>query len=100
MKQSEVDKLLRRQQEDLRKFSELKESERREQEIKLKEQLEKRRRDRGKERQQELQTEEDIRQYEEQVVRKLCDTQIALSDEERTKIIHEHEKQMVNLENK
>ncbi|CAD5113133.1 DgyrCDS2321 [Dimorphilus gyrociliatus] len=95
----DAERLLRRHQEELRKFSELKESERDQQKLKLKEKLEKRRLERGRERQQELQTEEDIRQYEEQVVRKLCDGQIALSADERQKIIQEHEKQMVNIEN-
>ena len=41
-----------------------------------------------------------LRDHEENVVRKLMDNQLAMSEDERERIMAEHEKQMVKLENK
>lgn len=48
---------------------------------------------------QELDEQTTLRDHEEKIVQKLVDNQVAISEEERTKIMQEHEKQMVKLEN-
>ncbi|KAL3864064.1 hypothetical protein ACJMK2_005770 [Sinanodonta woodiana] len=40
-----------------------------------------------------------LRDYEDRVVRKLIDSQVTMSDEDRDRILKEHEKHMVQLEN-
>ena len=49
---------------------------------------------------EELQEQESLREHEEKVVQKLVDNQVAMSEEERTRVMQEHEKQMVKLENR
>ncbi|KAK2151621.1 hypothetical protein LSH36_356g01032 [Paralvinella palmiformis] len=99
MTTKELNKILSKheqQQEDLLSEQEqwkIKQSE------KIKKQLAKRRAEWDHRRQMETVEQENLREHEDNVIRKLMDNQVALSEAERENILHEHEKQMVNIEN-
>ncbi len=66
----------------------------------IQKQLAKRRREWAARRDDEKKEQDQLREHEETVVRKLVDQQLAMSESEREKIMAEHEKQMVTLENR
>ncbi|XP_005098587.1 myosin-9 isoform X2 [Aplysia californica] len=72
---------------------------RRNQELKLKDELARRKRAWDDRRAQEKKEQEELREHETVVVDKLLSSQLSFSEEERDRILKEHEKQMVKLEN-
>ncbi|KAK7484926.1 hypothetical protein BaRGS_00023846 [Batillaria attramentaria] len=72
---------------------------RRNQEDKLREELARRKREWAARREKEQQEQEDLREHEAEVVDKLVCSQTSMSEAERDRILKEHEKQMVMLEN-
>ncbi|PVD30384.1 hypothetical protein C0Q70_09650 [Pomacea canaliculata] len=69
------------------------------QEIKLKEELARHQREWAARREKEQQEQEDLREHEADVMEKLVASQMSISEDERNRIMKEHEKQMVFLEN-
>ena len=63
-------------------------------------QLARRREQFAQRRDEERREQELLREHEDHVIRKLMDYQVAMSEEERERIMAEHEKQMVKLENR
>ncbi|XP_053407084.1 trichohyalin-like isoform X2 [Mercenaria mercenaria] len=66
---------------------------------KLQDRLEENREQWNQRKEAEKMEQEQLRQYEDNVVSKLVNSQVSMSDAERERILKEHEKQMVKLEN-
>ncbi|XP_078310950.1 uncharacterized protein LOC111136197 isoform X3 [Crassostrea virginica] len=86
--QSDVERLQAQQKRDLEK-----------QMRHLKEKLAKSKQDWEQRKEQEKAEQEEIRKREDEVVKKLISGQMSMSEEERDRIMKEHEKQMVKVEN-
>ncbi|XP_052251546.1 trichohyalin-like isoform X1 [Dreissena polymorpha] len=66
---------------------------------KLQERLEESREQWNQRKEAEKEEQQQLREYEDNVVSKLVNSQVSMSDDERERILKEHEKQMVKLEN-
>ncbi|XP_076436466.1 limbin-like [Babylonia areolata] len=94
-----VETLMKKHTEESENLQAAQARNRRDQEDKLKEELARRRREWMNRREKERQEQEDLREHEAEVVEKLVSSQVSMSEAERDRIMKEHEKQMVLLEN-
>ncbi|CAL1547304.1 unnamed protein product [Lymnaea stagnalis] len=95
----EIEKIMKKHKKSVQDLEERQKTNRRNQETKLKLELERRKKEWDEMRAKEKQEQHDLREYEAEVVDKLLGSQVAISDSERDRILKEHEKQMVQLEN-
>ncbi|RUS90472.1 hypothetical protein EGW08_001740, partial [Elysia chlorotica] len=96
---SVIDKILTDHKKTMNILSARQLANRQNQEAKLKDELARRKREWEDRRLTERQEQQDLRQHEAEVVDKLLGSQVAFSEQERDRILKEHEKQMVMFEN-
>ncbi|KAH9510198.1 hypothetical protein Btru_043739 [Bulinus truncatus] len=94
-----IEKILRKHEKELKSIESKQATDRKTQENKTKAELEKRKRKFAEMRAQERQEQKDLRSYETEIVDALLIGQFAVSEEDRDKILKEHEKQLIKLEN-
>ncbi|KAL8610097.1 hypothetical protein ACOMHN_024563 [Nucella lapillus] len=99
MTEKVVATLMKKYAEETQSLQTTQQNNRRNQEDKLREELARRRREWMNRREKERQEQEDLREHEADVVEKLVNSQVSMSEAERDRIMKEHEKQMVLLEN-
>ncbi|XP_072026973.1 limbin-like [Amphiura filiformis] len=93
------DEILEQHQRDVERLMEERAEQREKQERTLKKKLAKHRQEWARKKQEEKVEQEQIREHENKMVDKLLASQMAMSEDERKRIMEEHEKQMVALEN-
>nr|XP_006817905.1 PREDICTED: limbin-like [Saccoglossus kowalevskii] len=91
--------IMAQHERDLEKLLETREEERSKHERILKKRLAKNRKEWAKRKEVEKEEQQKIREHEEQMVGRLMATQVVMSNADRDKILQEHEKQLVKLEN-
>ncbi|XP_046570165.1 LOW QUALITY PROTEIN: limbin-like [Haliotis rubra] len=99
MSESQMNKFLKDHDRELNDLLRRQEGEREKQKEKLKEALLQRQQEWEQRRAQEKQEQEELREHEAKGVNKLINSQMSISEAERDRILKEHEKQMVQLEN-
>ncbi|XP_064630061.1 limbin-like isoform X2 [Lineus longissimus] len=99
MTDAQLNKLLRQHEKELQQLTAAQEEERSIQHDSFKRRLAKNRKNWDKRKLEEKQEQEQLRAHEGNVVRNIIDNQMSMSDAERERILKEHEKQMVKLEN-
>ncbi|XP_076460984.1 limbin-like [Babylonia areolata] len=99
MTEKTVAALMKKHQEETQNLLQTQQKNRQRQENNLKEELARRRREAAKRREMERQEQEELRQHEAEIVEKLVNSQLSMSEAERDRVMKEHEKQMVLLEN-
>ncbi|ELT95533.1 hypothetical protein CAPTEDRAFT_186105 [Capitella teleta] len=95
----DLDKMLKKHKKELDNLNEIQGDEKKKQLDNFKKRLVKNRKDWAQRRKEEEEEQDQLRDHEEKVVRQMMDNQVAISEDERQKIMQEHEKQMVQLEN-
>ncbi|XP_077991891.1 uncharacterized protein LOC144446076 [Glandiceps talaboti] len=93
------DEIMAQHERDLENLLEVREDERAKQEKILKKRLAKNRKEWARRKEEEKEEQQKIREHEEQMIGRLMATQMVMSDADRDKILQEHEKQLVKLEN-
>ncbi|XP_069140013.1 limbin-like [Argopecten irradians] len=91
--------LIKKHRDAMAKLQDSQEAHRHDQMIHIQERLQKNRAELEMKKAQEKQEQALLREREEKLVNNLITGQMVMSDEERDRILHEHEKQMVKLEN-
>ncbi|KAK7110982.1 hypothetical protein V1264_014771 [Littorina saxatilis] len=99
MTEKMVATLMKKHEAEKESLRNTQEKNKRNQDDKLKEELARRRREFAERRERERQEQEDLREHEADVMKKLVNSQVSMSEAERDRIMKEHEKQMVLLEN-
>ncbi|XP_052773636.1 trichohyalin-like isoform X2 [Mya arenaria] len=97
--QSQLDQLLRDHERETAALQVSQEKNRQKMMRKLQDRLEESREQWSQRKEAEKMEQEQLREYEDNVVSKLVNSQVSMSDDERARIMKEHEKQMVQLEN-
>ncbi|CAH1782700.1 unnamed protein product [Owenia fusiformis] len=97
--QDQLKKILAKHEKEVTALKVAQEEEKNQQEINFRKKLAKQRKAWSERKEQERLDQERLREHEEHVVHKLIASQSAMSEEERERILKEHEKQMVKLEN-
>ncbi|XP_064601253.1 LOW QUALITY PROTEIN: uncharacterized protein LOC135467409 [Liolophura sinensis] len=95
----QVRKILKQHEQDTERMKNSQQAEREAQRQKLREKLIKNKQEASQRREEERLEQEQLREHETNVVQKLINNQLSMSEAERDKILKEHEKQMVQLEN-
>ncbi|XP_071947479.1 uncharacterized protein [Antedon mediterranea] len=93
------DEILEEHQRNIERLKEEKEEEKHRQEEELKKRLAEKRKNWNKKKEKEKDEQMQIREHESKMVGRLLATQLVMSEIDRDKIMQEHEKQMVTLEN-
>ncbi|XP_070539651.1 limbin-like isoform X2 [Ptychodera flava] len=93
------DEIFAQHERDLEKLQEAREEEKAKHEKILKKRLAKNRKEWAKRKEAEKEEQQKIREHEDQMIGRLIATQVVMSDADRDKILQEHEKQLVKLEN-
>ncbi|XP_071089451.1 limbin-like [Haliotis cracherodii] len=99
MSENQMNKFLKDHDRELNDLLRRQEGEREKQKERLRETLLRRQQEWEQRRAQEKQEQEELREHEAKVVNKLINSQMSISEAERDRILKEHEKQMVQLEN-
>ncbi|XP_063433599.1 limbin-like [Mytilus trossulus] len=99
MDRSRINKLLDKHEREVDRLETKQKEQQQIQKRHIDEVLAQRRQEWGRKKEQEKVEQEQLREYEAKVVNKLICGQMSISDEERDRIMKEHEKQMVKLEN-
>ncbi|KAK7010029.1 trichohyalin [Biomphalaria glabrata] len=94
-----IERILRKHEKTVKEIEAKQITDRKNQETKMKAELAKRKKEFAEMRAREKQEQNDLRRYETEIVDKLLDSQFAISEEDRDRILKEHEKQLVKLEN-
>ncbi|KAL5022621.1 hypothetical protein ScPMuIL_001776 [Solemya velum] len=99
MKDSQIKQLLDQHEQNMKQLKNSHEHNRDLQMKQLQEKLAKNRQEWSKRQEAEKLEQQQLRDHESRVISKLIDSQVSISEEERERIMREHEKQMVKLEN-
>lgn len=99
MPRSKINALLSKYEKEVEKLEAKQQKAQEEQKKHIEQVLAQRRQEWARKKEQEKTEQQQLREYEANVVNKLICGQMSISDEERERIMKEHEKQMVKLEN-
>ncbi|XP_013387962.1 trichohyalin-like [Lingula anatina] len=99
MEDDQIKQILKQHNLQLNKLELAQQTDREKQQENLQRKLKEKKKELQQRREAEKLEQEQIREYEKNLTKKMLDNQVAVSDEERDRIMKEHEKQMVKLEN-
>ncbi|XP_071494829.1 limbin-like [Diadema antillarum] len=97
--EKQAQQIVEQHERDMEELMEEREEQRKKQEAALKKRLAKQRMELAQRKQEEREEREQIREHEEKMVGRLLASQVAMSEEERQRILAEHEQHLVAMEN-